>query len=187
MTRLSSQLRCSKSAARRSQRSRRKAFIVCCFIHLQYLKKTCEIFSAVYERLRAILEDADTIDTRTQYAIEIAMHVRKEGFKAYPAVIESLDLIDEEDQISHLVELAPEDGKAIDPETPLNYYKFDPDFEANEESYEEIRKQVIGDAGDDDSDDEEEADEEADENSAAAARMFFVVVVEKVFWYSQCI
>jgi pre-mRNA-splicing factor CWC22 len=90
--------------------------------------------------------------------IEIAMTVRKEKFKNYPAIFEELDLIDEEDQISHIVELVPEDGKPLDPETNLNYYKFDPDFEQSEENYEEIRQRIIGDAGESD----EEADDEGD-------------------------
>lgn len=118
------------------------------------------IILAVFERLRSILEDADTIDTRTQQMIEIAMSIRKAKFKDYPAIFEELDLIDEEDQISHIVELSPEDGKPLDPETNLNYYKYDPDFEQNEANYEEIRQKIIGDAGD--SDEEAEDDEEAE-------------------------
>ncbi|KAF1614492.1 UNVERIFIED_CONTAM: hypothetical protein FQV16_0000551, partial [Eudyptes robustus] len=113
---------------------------------------------SVFERLRNILEDADTISTRTQYMIERLMLVRKEQFKAYPAVIEELDLIEEEDQISHMIELITEEKKALDPETGLNYFKYDPEFEKNEEAYEEIRKKIIGDG--DDSSDEEEDDEE---------------------------
>ncbi|KAI6172776.1 MI domain-containing protein [Aphelenchoides besseyi] len=119
---------------------------------------------SVFERLRAILEDADTIDTRTQYMIEIAMHVRKEKFRAYPSVIEPLDLIEEEDQISHMIELISEDGKPLDPEIQLNYYKYDKDFEKNEEEYEEIRKQIIGDA--DDSEDENGSEAGAEEETA---------------------
>jgi pre-mRNA-splicing factor CWC22 len=127
------------------------------------------LYLAVFERLRSILEDADTIDTRTQQMIEIAMQVRKEKFKNYPAVIEELDLIDEEDQISHIIELSPEDGKPLDPETQLNYFKYDPEFEQNEEQYEEIRQKIIGDA--DDSDEEAEP-EAAVEEEAPQGRTF---------------
>lgn len=112
----------------------------------------------VFERLRAILEDADTIDTRTQQMIEVVMSIRKSRFKDYPAVIEELDLIDEEDQISHIVELSPEDGKPLDPEINLNYYKHDPEFEQNEENYEEIRRKIIGDADDSDEDANDEGE-----------------------------
>ncbi|KAI6190958.1 MI domain-containing protein [Aphelenchoides bicaudatus] len=121
---------------------------------------------SVFERLRSILEDADTIDTRTQQMIEIAMSIRKDKFRNYPAVLEELDLIDEEDQISHIVELSLEDGSQLDPETNLNYYKYDPEFEQNEENYEEIRQKIIGDAGDSD---EEEADDEGETEQAEEA------------------
>lgn len=90
--------------------------------------------------------------------IERIMAVRKEKFRAYPAIIDELDLLDEDDQISHMVELVSEDGKPLDPEISLNYFKFDPDFEKNEAAYEEIRKKIIGEGGDS-SDEEEEEDE----------------------------
>lgn len=38
----------------------------------------------------------------------------------YPIMPEELDLIDEEEQIVHLIELNPEDGKPYDPETILS-------------------------------------------------------------------
>lgn len=98
--------------------------------------------------------------------IEIAMSIRKDKFRNYPAVLEELDLIDEEDQISHIVELSLEDGSQLDPETNLNYYKYDPEFEQNEENYEEIRQKIIGDAGDSD---EEEADDEGETEQAEEA------------------
>jgi pre-mRNA-splicing factor CWC22 len=130
----------------------------CKFFKTYLFRLLNQTFLAVFERLRSILEDADTIDTRTQQMIEMAMAVRKNKFKDYPSVLEELDLIDEEDQISHIVELSPEDGKPLDPETQLNYYKYDPDFEHNEQAYEEIRQKIIGDAegSDDEADNEEE-------------------------------
>lgn len=138
----------------------------------QYFKFKYFPFLAVFERLRSILEDADTIDTRTQQMIEIVMQVRKEKFKSYPAVIEELDLIDEEDQISHIIELSPEDGKPLDPETQLNYFKYDAEFEENEKQYEEIRQKIIGDA--DDSDDEEEAEPEVQEEAVQGKNLDFL-------------
>ena len=35
-------------------------------------------------------------------------------------MLDELDLIDEDDQISHLVELVPEDGKPLNPELELS-------------------------------------------------------------------
>ncbi|KAE9549955.1 hypothetical protein FO519_006834 [Halicephalobus sp. NKZ332] len=60
---------------------------------------------AMFEQLRRILEECDEISSRTQYMIEVLFAVRKEKFAAYPSVIEELDLIDEEDQVCHIVNL----------------------------------------------------------------------------------
>lgn len=46
--------------------------------------------------------------------IEVKYAVRKDGFKEHPAVVEGLDLVDEEDQITHLLSLEDElDGEDI--------------------------------------------------------------------------
>ncbi|PIC45933.1 hypothetical protein B9Z55_005790 [Caenorhabditis nigoni] len=86
------------------------------------------------------------------------------GYRAYPAVVEDLDLIEEEDQIIHTLNL--ED--AVDPENGLNVFKLDPEFEKNENNYEEIRKEIIGDA-DISSDEEEEAEDDDEESEAEEA------------------
>ncbi|CAJ0605770.1 unnamed protein product [Cylicocyclus nassatus] len=123
----------------------------------------------IFTRLRGILQDGDAtnLDKRVQYMIEVVMAIRKDKFKAYPAVLEELDLIDEDDQITHTLSL--ED--AINPENELNVFKMDPEFEKNEKQYEEIRAEIIGDADDSDeegSDDEEGSGGEVDEEGAAA-------------------
>lgn len=122
---------------------------------------------SVFARLRDILND--NTGQRIQYMIEAVMIIRKDKFKAYPIVIEELDLIDEDDQTTHTMSL--ED--AVDPENTLNVFKFDPEFDKNEATYDEIRKEIIG--GVDDSDEEggegdndgDEDDEEAEAETAA--------------------
>uniref|UniRef100_A0A0K0DD65 Lethal protein 858 n=1 Tax=Angiostrongylus cantonensis TaxID=6313 RepID=A0A0K0DD65_ANGCA len=112
----------------------------------------------VFTRLRGILQDGDSnnLDKRVQYMIEVVMTIRKDQFKAYPAVIDELDLIDEEDQITHTISL--ED--AVNPENELNIFKMDPDFSKNEQQYEEIRAEIIGDA--DDTDEEGSSDDDTE-------------------------
>ncbi|ETN85044.1 hypothetical protein NECAME_06591 [Necator americanus] len=113
------------------------------------------------------------LETPTDDSVEVSIAFLKEcGAKlteAYPAVIDELDLIDEDDQITHTLSL--ED--AINPENELNVFKFDPEFEKNEKQYEEIRAEIIGDADDSDeegSGDEDEASgDEGEEKSGAAA------------------
>ncbi|KAK0404179.1 hypothetical protein QR680_017326 [Steinernema hermaphroditum] len=116
--------------------------------------------NSVFDRLRSILNEAD-IDNRVQYMIESIFHIRKDKFRAYPALIEELDLIDEEDQVTHVVNL--EDSQ--DPENGLNVFKFDPDFEENEANYDEVRKQIIGSGGETSSEDED-GDEDVDDEEA---------------------
>ncbi|XP_015777043.1 PREDICTED: pre-mRNA-splicing factor CWC22 homolog [Acropora digitifera] len=120
---------------------------------------------AVFERLRNILHSAE-IDKRVQYMIEVMFAIRKDGFKDHPAVLPELDLVEEEDQITHLLRLE-EQAKA---EEILNIFKFDPDFLENENKYKEIKQDILGESdsnessGDDDEDDDDDENDDDEEN-----------------------
>lgn len=73
---------------------------------------------SIFERFRAVLHEGE-IDKRTQYLIEGLMMIRRDGFKEHPARPDGLDLVEEEDQITHEVSLDDE----IDPETGLDVFK----------------------------------------------------------------
>ncbi len=62
------------------------------------------LLAGVFESLKGILHDG-TIDVRVQYMIEVMFAVRKDGFKEHPAITEGLGLVDEDDQITHLLSL----------------------------------------------------------------------------------
>jgi pre-mRNA-splicing factor CWC22 len=65
--------------------------------------------------------------------------VRKDGFKDNPSVIEELDLVEEDDQFTHMVMLdAVTNGEEI-----LNVFKFDPEYTANEEKYKSIKRELL--------------------------------------------
>ncbi|EDQ88994.1 uncharacterized protein MONBRDRAFT_32571 [Monosiga brevicollis MX1] len=117
----------------------------------------------IFERLRSILHEGE-VEKRSQYMIEVMFAVRKDGFKDNPIIPEGLDLVEEADQITHTVSLDEE----INPETGLDVFKYDPDYELNEERYKEIKAEILGDS-DSDGDDEEGSDEEesSDEEQAA--------------------
>ncbi|KAI1402207.1 MIF4G-domain-containing protein [Hypoxylon fuscum] len=121
------------------------------------------IANAVFDQFRNILHEAD-IDKRVQFMIEVLFQVRKDKFKDNPAVKEELDLIEEDDQITHRVEL---DG-AVDVQDGLNIFKFDPGWEENEEAYKRLRAEILGEGSDDeeDDDDEDESSEEEEEQKA---------------------
>ena len=121
------------------------------------------IARAVFDQFRSILHEAD-IDKRTQYMIEVLFQVRKDGYKDDPAIREELDLIEEEDQITHRIEL----DANIDVEDGLNIFKFDPDWEENEGGYKRLRAEILGE-GSDDEDDEDESSEEEEEDEEEKA------------------
>jgi pre-mRNA-splicing factor CWC22 len=61
----------------------------------------------VLERFRAVLNEGN-ISQRVQYMIEVLMQVRKEKYKDNPVLPEGLDLVEEEEQITHKIHLESE-------------------------------------------------------------------------------
>ena len=147
----------------------------------------------VFSTLRDLLHES-ALDKRTQYMIEVLFAVRKDQFKANPAIPADLDLVDENDQYTHMFGL----DDPCEPEPMLgkhrsvsnshrksmffsfaDVFKFDENFEENEEKYKEIRKTILGEDSDDDdesgsgsSDTDEEGDgknEDMDEDEKPAA------------------
>lgn len=113
---------------------------------------------AIFEMLRNILHEGQ-LDKRVQYMIEVMFQIRKDGFKDHEAVSEELDLVEEENQITHLIRLDDEmNGQDI-----LNVFKFDADYLASEEKYKQLSKEILG---SDDSDSEGEDDENGEEESS---------------------
>lgn len=99
----------------------------------------------IFERLRTILYEGE-IDKRIQYMIEDLFQLRKEHFKGHPPIAPELDLIDDEDQITHSVSLDDE----IDPQEELNIYQFSECYLDSEKKYEAIKAEILGDSSDDD-------------------------------------
>ncbi|KAJ3329804.1 pre-mRNA-splicing factor cwc22 [Blyttiomyces sp. JEL0837] len=124
--------------------------------------------NAIFERFRSILHEG-SIDKRTQYMVEVLFQVRKDKYKDNPAVPSELELVEDEDQITHPKSLDDED---LNVEEGLNVFKYDPDYVTNEEKYNAIKKEILGDSDDEEEDedgDEEEDDEDDNEVDAAEA------------------
>ncbi|KAK4982607.1 pre-mRNA-splicing factor cwc22, partial [Elasticomyces elasticus] len=112
---------------------------------------------AIFDQFRGILHEAG-IEKRTQYMVEVLFQVRKDKYKDNPALKEELDLVEEEDQITHRPALDDE----VDVQDGLNVFKFDPDWEANEEAYKKLKAEILGETeGSDEDDDEEDYDSDA--------------------------
>ncbi|QRV86759.1 pre-mRNA-splicing factor CWC22 [Ceratobasidium sp. AG-Ba] len=114
--------------------------------------------NGVFERFRAVLHEG-AIDKRVQYMIEVLFQVRKDKYKDNVIIPEGLDLVEEDDQITHQISLDDE----LQVQEGLNVFKFDPNFLENEEKYKEIKAEILGEGSDDDesgSSDESDSDEE---------------------------
>ncbi|BGP37858.1 pre-mRNA-splicing factor cwc22 [Rhodotorula kratochvilovae] len=100
--------------------------------------------NGIFDRFRTILNESN-IDKRVQYMVEVLFQVRKDKFKDNPIIPEGLDLVEEEDMITHRISLDDE----VQVQEMLNVFKFDPQYKANEAAYAEIKHEILG------SDDEE--------------------------------
>ncbi|KAL3850098.1 hypothetical protein ACJIZ3_011980 [Penstemon smallii] len=112
----------------------------------------------IFESFRAILHEGE-IDKRVQYLIEGLFAVRKAKFQGHPAVRPELDLVDQEDQLTHEVSLQNE----IDAEIALDIFKPDPQFSENEKRYEDLKKQILGEESEDEADSDADADSDSDD------------------------
>jgi pre-mRNA-splicing factor CWC22 len=139
--------------------------------------------NSVYDRFRAILHES-SLDKRVQYMIEVLFQVRKDKFKDNPIVPEGLDLVEEDDMITHTVklddELRTEDMLSMlwcclgfprlfaDQDIcGTDIFKFDPEYAQNEEKYKEIKEEILG--GDEsDVSGESVSDEEEEEAETGA-------------------
>ena len=61
-----------------------------------------------------------SVDIRVQYMIEVMFAIKKDRFADYPSIAEGLDLINEDDQITHLISLDDE----LDGEDNISNYLF---------------------------------------------------------------
>ena len=118
--------------------------------------------ASVFERFRAVLNEG-AISQRVQYMIEVLMQVRKDKFKDNPIVPEGLDLVEEDEQITHQISLEDE----LQVQEGLNIFKLDLDYLENEEKYKAIKAEILGeDDEDNESGSEESSEEESDEEEA---------------------
>ncbi|KAA0195832.1 Pre-mRNA-splicing factor cwc-22 [Fasciolopsis buskii] len=83
------------------------------------------------------------------------LQIRRDGWKDHPIVLPDLDLIQEDDQITHTTSLLDQ----VDPEDHLNVFRFDPDYQANEEKYAQIKASFF-ESDDEDGDDAEDDSED---------------------------
>ena len=89
--------------------------------------------------------------------IEGLFAIRKKEFQEFPSVVPELDLVEEEDQITHEPFLEEE----LDVGAGVDFFKFDPDYAQHEEEYKSVKRDILGDSGD-----EQDQGYETDESSS---------------------
>ncbi|KAG6332693.1 hypothetical protein ID866_6394, partial [Astraeus odoratus] len=109
----------------------------------------------VYDRFRNVLNEG-TISHRVQYMIEVLMQVRKDKYKDNPIIPEGLDLVEEDEQITHHIRLEEE----LQVQEGLNIFKFDPNYLENEEKYKSIKAEILGEDSEEESGSEESSEED---------------------------
>jgi len=124
---------------------------------------------AVFDNLRGILHDGD-IDKRVQFMIEDLFAIRKARFRGHPPVRAELDLIEADDQVTHQVELSSslEHGDELDPEVLLDVFEPSPSFAQDEAAYEDLKRTILGSAGDENLDQDQDQDQCSDDDDEAS-------------------
>ena len=131
----------------------------------QYLSEMSPAIStAIFDQYRNILHEED-IHKKVQYSIEVLFEQRKNGFKDNPMIPEGLDLIEDEDLITHRIGL---DDETIDLQTGIDVFKFDPEYEKHENEYQKLKAEILGD-GDDGEEDGDEYETDSDEEEGDKA------------------
>ncbi|XP_059066785.1 uncharacterized protein LOC131857976, partial [Cryptomeria japonica] len=113
----------------------------------------------IFERFKGVLHEGE-IDKRVQFLIEGLFAIHKAKFEDHPVVHPKLDLVEQEDQLTHEVFLEDE----LDQEAGLDVFKPDHDFLENEATYEKLKKDILGDASSDEAEGENDSGDDSDDD-----------------------
>lgn len=120
-----------------------------------FLQENSKANATIFERFRAVLNES-SISHRVQYMIEVLMQVRKDNYKDNPIIHEGLDLVEEDEQITHQIQLEED----LQVQEGLNIFKVDPNYLENEEKYKAIKTEILGDSDEESGSEEEDASDE---------------------------
>ncbi|EZG87293.1 putative pre-mRNA-splicing factor CWC22-like protein [Gregarina niphandrodes] len=105
----------------------------------------------ICDRLRNILNEGE-VAAHTQYVIERFFDVRRKHFQENPSVLPELDLVEEDDQVTHTVDLLEDN---IDRQDLLDLFQASPpdQYKREEGKWQEISREIIGSDGEEDVED----------------------------------
>lgn len=125
--------------------------------------------SAIFTRFRTILHEGD-VSARVQFAVESVFKVRKGGFEGYPKIPPGLDLVEEEEQVTHEVDM---DDDELDGEYELDVFgvKEKGEYDNCEERWGKIKREVLGESGSESGSEggDENGDDETDDGSGSGS------------------
>ena len=128
--------------------------------HLEETNKA--IATAVFDQFRNLLHEAD-LDKRQQYSIEVLFQIRKDRYKDNVNIPENLDIVPDEEKIEHRVGLEDD----LNTQDTANVFRYDPEYEENEDAYAILKGQILGEVDDSGDDDEYETDTSEESEQAA--------------------
>merc|ERR1711981_1527752 len=97
---------------------------------------------AIMERFRGILHEGD-VDKRVQFEIERLFQIRKGGFKDFPSIVDDLDLVERDEQITFEISL---DEENLEKQEILDVFREEEEskYIENEALWRKIRQEVLG-------------------------------------------
>ncbi|KAI5953775.1 CWC22 [Candida theae] len=108
-----------------------------------------------------VQEDQDGLSYKSQNSLRNLLKLGQSQFKSIPLIDKQLDLVDDEDKQTHVLDLQ----EVITSKDYLNVYHYDKEFDRHEKEYDALRKEILQ---DDDVDEEggvDNAPEPAKENA----------------------
>lgn len=134
------------------------AFVTECGATL--LEVSPRAFNVVFDIFLGILHQGG-LEYRSQCLIESLVTLRRSNLEGHPAIRPQLDVLVDSEQVTHEVSLFDE----IHPETSLDVFKTDPEFQQKERKYEQLKREILGEEDANEQEEEDDDDEEEAEGS----------------------
>lgn len=111
--------------------------------------------NAIFQRLRVVMSEG-IVRGKAQQSISELLVLKQENFKNKPIIDEDLDIVEEEDKITHTLDFKDEPN--VRPE--LNHFQYDSDYEENEKKYKTLKAEILGDSEDESASEFDDSEEE---------------------------
>lgn len=94
--------------------------------------------AATMEQIQTAINEG-LLSSTVQGQVEKVVNLRKRQFKGHSAVKDELDLVEDEDKVTHTVKY-----EDVDPELSLNEFHYDPEYALHNAEYERLQSDILG-------------------------------------------